>query len=223
MNVVSDSDASWSTNRSSPPIEELWKSVDALSMEEYLRHSSSRNDSDILSKSGSFSSLNSEPLDSFSSKEWTQAKSDSYNISSLVIDSDMSRLYTATGFNGYQASSDLWSKFLVLIAKAQCINDSMLPLQGPYYSGIPMRRANSMPVVCNFFLQGYCARGNSCKYAHILNPEVMENSGRLPYFAEMQSNASLKHNNSLKVNRDVSKPRILECKFGWITSSPSFH
>lgn len=34
MNFVSDSDASWSTNRSSPPIEELWKSVDALSMEE---------------------------------------------------------------------------------------------------------------------------------------------------------------------------------------------
>jgi hypothetical protein len=74
-----------------------------------------------------------------------------------------------------------------------------------------------MPAICTFFLQGYCARANSCKYAHILNPEVMgdhiqlENSNRLPYFAEMQSNANIRQN-SLKTIRDVSKPRMLECK-----------
>ena len=34
MNFVSDSDASWSTSTSSPPIEELWKSVDALNLDE---------------------------------------------------------------------------------------------------------------------------------------------------------------------------------------------
>ena len=38
-----------------------------------------------------------------------------------------------------------------------------------------------MPGVCHYFLQGYCARGNQCKYAHLMNPHVafpLENDHR---------------------------------------------
>jgi hypothetical protein len=29
--------------------------------------------------------------------------------------------------------------------------------------------ASSVSNVCHYFLQGYCARGNQCKYAHLVN------------------------------------------------------
>lgn len=112
-------------------------------------------------------------------------------------------------------------------SKTQGFTDSVIPLPGSYLTGLPMRRANSMPTVCTFFLQGYCARGNSCKYAHILNPEVMGDrvqleGSRLPYFAEMQSNANY-GNSFLKNNKAGTKPRMLECEIYLLISSPSLY
>ena len=76
---------------------------------------------------------------------------------------------------------------------------------------------NAMPAICSFFLQGYCARGNSCKFVHVLNPQVMgpripvEGNNRLGYFGDVNSN-TVYGQNSQKFNKNGNKPRILECK-----------
>ena len=97
-----------------------------------------------------------------------------------------------------------------------------LASQGPHVSMAPFRRhatvsGRMMPTmgglnapVCHYFLQGFCARGEQCKYSHYVDPPVSgNNSGWLRSNAPpLVTQSSLAHHANLSpLNGQMMPPR----------------